>query len=210
MRLFRNRSFAAGAGIALSYFAGFISLFFVLSLYLQIGLGRSALYAGLTMLPFAAGTFAGASASDRIAQRLGRSVLLLGAGLVILGMTTLILTIRAAGTDVTGLQMLPSLLIGGIGSGLVIAPNVDIVLSAVPWRDAGSAGGVLNAAQRIGQALGIAIVGVALFGALGPNADNATAGALAQSYTHAVQVAAYYSLGAVLLAFLLVFLLPRR
>jgi hypothetical protein len=178
MRLFRNRSFAAGAGIALSYFAGFISLFFVLSLYLQIGLGRS--------------------------------VLLLGAGLVILGMTALILTIRVAGPDVTGLQILPSLLIGGIGSGLVIAPNVDIVLAAVPWRDAGSAGGVLNAAQRIGQALGIAIVGVALFGALGPNADNATAGALAQSYTHAVQVAAYYSLGAVLLAFLLVFLLPRR
>lgn len=69
VRLFKNRAFAAGTGISLSYFAGFIGLVFVLSLYLQIGLGRSALVTGLILLPFAAGSFVGAAFSDRVADR---------------------------------------------------------------------------------------------------------------------------------------------
>lgn len=273
IRLFRNRAFAAGVAIGFAYFAGFIGLIFALSLYLQIGLGRSALTAGLILLPFAAGSFVGAAFSDHVARRLGRWVLLLGSGLVIAGILALLATIRRTGVDVSGWEMLPSLLVAGIGSGLVIAPNVDLVLAGVPWQDAGSAGGVLNTAQRLGQALGVAIVGIALFGSLAANADRAAAVAVPQlrdhlateglnqgaidgavagfvrcfddraaatdpsmvpascpqpsaddpltaafgeaaevalryNFTQAIQVAALYALGAVVVTFLLVFLVP--
>lgn len=167
---------------------------------MQVGLGRSALAAGLILLPFAAGSVVASSFSDRVADRLGRWVLLLGSGLVLVGIVGVILTARLAGTAVTGVELLPSLLVAGVGSGLVIAPNVDIVLSGVSWREAGAASGVLNTSQRLGNTLGVAIVGNALFGALENGRD----------WSQAIQLAALYALGAVLLTFLLVFLLPGQ
>jgi len=274
IRLFRNRSFAAGTGVSLAYFAGFIGLLFVLSLYLQIGLGWSALHAGLAILPFAAGTFVGGAVSDQLARRLGRGVLLAGAATVAVCTAAVILIIHQQGASVSSLALLPALLVGGVGSGLVIAPSVDVVLSGVSWQDAGSASGVLGASQRLGQAIGIAVAGVALFGSLaagaphaaaraapglrrqlaaaglshravqggvahfagcfgrqsaaadptatppgcGPGRDPAVSAAfgsaarhaLASNFTHAVQVAAWYALGAIVLTFMLALLLPRR
>jgi EmrB/QacA subfamily drug resistance transporter len=274
IRLFRNRSFTAGVAIGLTYFAGFIGLFFVLSLHLQLGLDRSAWVTGLTLLPFAAGSFAGAALSDRISARLGRGVLFIGAALVIAGTLGVIVTLMVAGAQMTGLQLLPALLLTGVGSGLVISPNVDIVLATVPWQEAGAASGVLNTAQRLGNALGVAVVGVALFGALGSHAvtsadrsaaalrsdlvaagqDSSTAArgavafadcyvaqstaadptrtppgcpaptrgdpvagayaaaadrAQADNFTRAAVVASWWSLAAIVVTFLLVFLLPR-
>jgi EmrB/QacA subfamily drug resistance transporter len=173
LALFSNRSFTAGAAVSLVYFAGFIGLLFVLSLYLQIGLGWSALHAGLTILPFAAGTFAGAAFSDQLTQRIGRGVLQIGSLVVAVSTVAVILVIHAEGSSISGFQLLPPLLVGGIGSGMVIAPNVGAVLSGVPWQDAGSASGVLNTSQRLGQAIGVAIVGVALFGSISAGAAHA-------------------------------------
>jgi EmrB/QacA subfamily drug resistance transporter len=171
--LFANRSFAAGTGVSLVYFAGFIGFLFSLSLYLQIGLGWSAIEAGLTILPFAAGTFFGAAFSDRVTRRIGRGVLQVGSTIAAISTVAIILLIHTEGVAISGIHLLPVLLVGGIGSGLVIAPNVDVVLSGVPLQDAGSASGVLNASQRLGQAVGIAVVGVALFASIGTGAATA-------------------------------------
>lgn len=173
IRLFRNQAFSVGIAIGFSFFAGFIGLVFALSLYLQIGLGFTALAAGLTLLAFAAGTFVGSAVSDLVAHRIGNWVVALGSGIVIAGIIDLIVTIRSNGIDVSGWELGPSLLVAGLGSGLVIAPNVDIVLTGVPREEAGTAGGVLNTAQRLGNAFGIAIVGIALFGSLGTFAEQA-------------------------------------
>jgi EmrB/QacA subfamily drug resistance transporter len=210
--LFASRSFAAGSALGLVYFAGFIGLLFVLSLYLQIGLGWTALHAGLAILPFAAGTFGGAAMSDGLARRLGRGVLQIGSVVVALATVALILVIHARGSAVTGWQLLVPLLIGGIGSGMVIAPNVEVVLSGVSWQDAGSAGGVLNTCQRLGQALGIAVVGVVFFGSLSNGAASGQGAqrALAGSFTHATVTASLYALGAMVLTVLLVPFLPGR
>ena len=54
--------------------------------------------------------------------------------------------------------------LAGLGNGLVIAPNQDFVLSDVPQAQAGTAGGALITAQRLGAAIGIAVIGTALFG----------------------------------------------
>lgn len=166
VRLFRNRAFTAGMGIALTYFGGFVGIFFVASLLIQNGFGHSALYSGLTVMPFSLGSMISASQSDRVAQRLGRNCLILGSVLVMLGIGGLLVTIGIRGTALTGWQLAPWFLVAGFGSGLVVAPNVTLVLAGVPRQDSGSASGVLSATQRIGQAIGICLVGIVLFGVL--------------------------------------------
>jgi hypothetical protein len=77
----------------------------------------------------------------------------------------------------------------------------------VPRRDAGTASGILGTAQRVGTALGIAIIGTVLFGTLtvrpGPDA-------VAVAFTHSAQLALLANLGFVILALVLVLALPRR
>jgi EmrB/QacA subfamily drug resistance transporter len=206
VNLFRNRAFSAGVGLGLAYFAGFISLFFLLSLLLQSGLHKSALTAGLIILPFALGTFFGAAVSDGFAKRLGRGVLALGAAMVAVGIAATIAVLRARGASLLGWELIAPLGFGGLGSGLIIAPNVSLVLEHVPWQDAGAASGILNTAQRIGQALGVAIVGAVLASQL---ARHSALSAPAH-YSRAVQVASLYCLGLVVVALALVFVIPRR
>jgi EmrB/QacA subfamily drug resistance transporter len=177
LRLFRDRGLAVGTAIGLTYFAGFIGLLFALSLHLQLGLGRSALAAGLILMAFAAGSMLGGGLSGKVHARLGRGVLLLGTVLVGIGTVGVIITVNATSN---GVALLPSLFVVGLGNGLAIASNVDIALESVPPRESGSASGMVNTAQRIGNALGVAVVGVALFGALGSNAAAASESATAE------------------------------
>jgi EmrB/QacA subfamily drug resistance transporter len=173
MGLFRHRAFSAGVGLSVTYFAGFIGLLFALSLYLQVGLGKSALSAGLALLPFPVGSLVGATLSDSVTRKIGRWVLTIGSGLLMIGIVGIVLTIHYEGSS--ALQLLPAMVVGGFGSGMVIAPSTEIVLAGVPWQEAGSASGVLSAAQRLGQAAGIAIIGIVLFSVLGAHAKTSVA-----------------------------------
>jgi hypothetical protein len=69
---------------------------------------------------------------------------------------------RGAGVATAG-----PLLVAGVGSGLVIAPNLALSLSEVPVSRAGTAGGVMQTAQRLGSALGVASVGAVFFSRVG-------------------------------------------
>lgn len=175
LRLFRYRVFGAGTGLSLVYFAGFTSVFFSLSLWLQIGLGRSALSAGLTILPYAVGDLTGASLSNAAARRLGVRVLHVGTAMTAVGLGAALAAIALRGPTIPGVLLLAPLLFGGIGTGLTLAPNTNLVLSRVPVREAGGAGGVLSTAQRVGTSIGVAVVGVLLFGSLSTGAPGAAA-----------------------------------
>jgi hypothetical protein len=59
-----------------------------------------------------------------------------------------------------------SLVLDGAGMGLVMGPIIGIVLATVAPRNAGAASGVLASAQQVGNALGVALIGVIFFGAL--------------------------------------------
>ncbi|MDP9870073.1 MULTISPECIES: MFS transporter [Streptosporangium] len=163
LSLFGRRSYALGALIAALYFAGFTAIFFVLTLYLQDGLRYPALEAGLASMPFAAGSAAASVLGGRVVTRLGRPLVVLGLVLVAVGLTVTELAVRLVpGQQVAWAIALP-LLVAGLGSGLVISPNQTLTLSEVPVAEAGTAGGVLQTGQRIGTALGIAVVGSVFF-----------------------------------------------
>lgn len=205
VRLFARRSFTAGAAVALVHFAGFIGLVFTLSLYLQLGLGRSALVTGLVLTAFALGTLLGATTSDGLTARLDRSVLHLGAGLLVVGIVAVLAAVELTeGRPVWWL--LPGLAVAGIGNGLVIAPVTTIVLAGVPGPDSGAASGVLNTAQRVGQALGTTVLGLVLFTVL---ATATPATPTAEAYVGAIESALLGALAAAVATFLLVFALPR-
>jgi EmrB/QacA subfamily drug resistance transporter len=205
-RLVRERSFAAGTVLALVYFAGFTSVFFVLSILWQVGLGHSALSAGLVLLPFPVGSLLTAAVSDRFSARLGRTVLVIGCALLAAGLTALLLVLQATSPAPAGWQLAVPLAVAGLGNGLFIAPNIDFVLSAVPPREAGAASGVLNTGQRIGSAIGIAVIGTILFGTLHVTGPQQLAG----EYVHSAVLAGWASVGMVVVALGLIFALPRR
>jgi predicted MFS family arabinose efflux permease len=168
--LFRQRSFAPGLAVAGIFFMGIPAFFLIFSLWLQIGLGFTALHAGVTGVPFAIGSALASAASVRLAPALGRRILSVGSLLLIAGMAGLIWTVGRYGGTVHSWQLSPALLVCGLGLGSVIAPLVNVVLAGIRGQDAGSASGVLTTVQQVGGAVGVALIGVVFFGLLGSQA----------------------------------------
>ncbi|CAN5859567.1 MFS transporter [soil metagenome] len=163
--LVRLRPYMLGVGQGALFFAGFTSVFLVLTLYLQNGLGYSALAAGLTQTPFALGSVVGAPLGGRLVPRYGRLVVVAGLMLSALGLLGLDLTVALA-PDAGAAWLTPTLLLTGLGTGLTISPNVTLTLAEVDVRNAGAAGGLLQTAQRVGSAVGVALVLAQYFAAL--------------------------------------------
>lgn len=166
LSLFRVRSYALGALIGLLYFAGFTTIFFVYTLYLQSGLGYSALEAGLAITPFAVGSAVASAVGGRFVQRFGRHLVVGGLVAVIVGLAAADISLRLVPGSGGGWAAALPLLVAGLGSGFVISPNQTLTLSEVPVARAGSAGAVLQTGQRMGTAMGIAAVGAFFFNRL--------------------------------------------
>jgi EmrB/QacA subfamily drug resistance transporter len=174
LRLFRKRAFSVGLLLNLAFFLGVIPFFFTVIFFLQVGAGFSALGAGMLLVPFALGASATSAPSGVIAAKLGKNVLALGSLVMGAGMGLLSLTLSLAGPDVHGYQLVPALVVCGLGMGLFVAPVTNVVLAGIELEDAGSASGVLATMQEFAGAAGVAIVGVIFFGLLGTNAAHAT------------------------------------
>jgi len=178
--LFRNRAFVVGLLFFFVFFSGLPSFFLVLNLWLQIGLGFTALHSGLTIIPFAIGSGTASGLSIRLIPRFGKRILLIGAALAAIGVAVTIYSIHVIGTDLHSWQLIPAMLIGGVGLGLLIAPSLNFVLAGIAGRDVGSASGVLTTVQQIGGALGVAAIGVIFFGQLATHADTVSANQIPQ------------------------------
>jgi EmrB/QacA subfamily drug resistance transporter len=158
--LFRQRSFGIGVAASLIFATATAGLLLSMMLVLQIGLGMDPLTAGVAHIPFAIGAGLGVGFIGRgLVPKLGRNVLLLGAGCMITGIVALVPVFAAGG------QALPlglALLLAGLGMGMLAGPLTPIALSRIDKAHAGAAGGVLKAVQQLGSAIGAASVG-ALF-----------------------------------------------
>src|ERR1700680_1975703 len=180
LSMFRIPSFRVGVAIAAVFIAGIPAFFFTFSLMLQVGLGYSALHAGLTTIPWSLASAFASAMSTRVAPRLGKWTIAIGSGLLVIGILGVIATLDLRGTDVTSYDLRPTIVISGVGLCTVIAPLLNIILAGVPGRDAGSASGVLTTFQQLGGAIGVAVVGVVFFGLLSSRAPVAVATVLPQ------------------------------
>ncbi|WP_433533337.1 MFS transporter [Micromonospora sp. CA-263727] len=174
VRLFDHQSYTLGSLIALFYFGGFTAIFFIFTLYLQTGLGYSALVAGLAITPFALGSAVSATIGGRIVNRFGRPLVTVGLLAVVAGLGLVALAIEVAPHAPVPWVTAAPLLVAGLGSGLVIAPNQTLTLSQVPVPQAGSGAGMLQTGQRIGSAAGIAAVGSVFFSTVGSGGNDWT------------------------------------
>jgi EmrB/QacA subfamily drug resistance transporter len=210
--LLRQTSFSAGAIFAVVYFAGFSSIFFTLSILWQEGLGHTALITGLVGAPFSVGSLVSAANSDKLSARMGRMVLVTGCVLVLAGLALALLVVHLTAPSPDGWYLIGPLLLAGLGNGMTIAPNQDFVLASVPPKEAGTASGILSTAQRLGTAIGIAIIGTVLFGTLHLSPASVRSGpqAVARAFTHSAQLALLANLAFVVISLILVVALPRR
>ena len=173
LRLFRRKSYTSGIVLALLYFPAMAGLPLVLALYFQNGLGYSALHSALGVTAFAVGSAVSAQLSGRFVTRLGRPLIVAGTSTFGAGAIAMALVARTAPDEHAVLALAGPLFVMGLGSGAVISPNQALTLADVDPVVGGTAGGVLQTAQRVGLAIGQAVIGAAFFAAVsgtGPEA----------------------------------------
>lgn len=208
LSLFRVKSFAAGIAVQTVFGVGLGVFFLVWTLYMQVGLGWSPLRAGLTGVPFsiAVSTAAGMSV-QKLVPRFGRKVLQAGALVMGLGVLIYIGEAHRYGQDIASWQMALPLVVMGAGMGLIVAPLTDAVLSEVPREHAGSASGLINTVQQMGNALGLGLVSVVFFGSID---DHLARPQVGPAFVNAFQHALGWVAGVLGVIFLLMFALPKR
>ncbi|MDR6974819.1 EmrB/QacA subfamily drug resistance transporter [Streptomyces sp. 3330] len=208
LSLFRVRSFAAGVAVQTVFGVGLGVFFLVWTLYMQTGLGWTPLRAGLTGVPFslAVSTAAGLSV-QKLVPRFGRKVLQTGALTMAVGVLLYIWESERYGLGIAPWQMALPLVVMGVGMGLIVAPLTDAVLSDVPREHAGSASGLINTVQQMGNALGLGLVAVVFFGRIG---DRLTPAAVGPAFVDAFEHALGWVALVMFAIFLLMFALPKR
>jgi len=150
--LLRPKRFRLGVAIGLVFFVP-ASFFFILAIYLQQGRGMTAMQSGLIFVAVGVGYFAAMRPAMTWVRRLGAKVITLGALTTAAGVLLLAATAHVQDAWV----LTPGLALVGAGIGLVLVPLAAVVLADTPPEHAGAASGVLNTAQQIGGATGIAL-----------------------------------------------------
>jgi EmrB/QacA subfamily drug resistance transporter len=150
--------YPSGALIASVYFCGFSGIFLVAAVFTQGSLGLSPLESGLVVTPFALGSAVSSFVAGRLVDRYGRWVTIAGLATIAVGLGLVALLAAVVDENAVAWAILAPLALAGIGGGAVISPNTTLTLACVPNRMAGVASGVLQTGQRIGTAVGTALL----------------------------------------------------
>jgi EmrB/QacA subfamily drug resistance transporter len=157
LRIFRSRNVSGANVVQMLMVAGLFGMFFLGSLYMQRVLGYSALGIGLAFLPVALliGVLS-LGFSARLNMRFGaRATLIPGLVLVAAG---LLLFARAPVHAAYATDLLPAMVLVGIGAGLSFPAVMTLAMSGASASEAGLASGLVNTTQQVGGALGLAVL----------------------------------------------------
>jgi EmrB/QacA subfamily drug resistance transporter len=158
LSLFRSRNFAVGNAATLLIYGGLGAATFFVTIYLQQVSGYSPIEAGLSLVPitllmwFLSRRFG--ALSDRIGPRL-----LMGFGPIVAGLGLIWMGQLDADVDYWT-ELLPAVVVFGVGLSATVAPLTNTVLGSVPQHNAGVASGVNNQIARVAALLAIAAVGL--------------------------------------------------
>jgi EmrB/QacA subfamily drug resistance transporter len=194
LRVFRFRDVTVGNIVQALMVAGMLGFQFILPLYLRRVLGYGPAETGLAFLPI---TVVIAAVSLTVAPRLNtrfgpRAVVLASLPMLAAGLALLTLAGAQArfGTD-----LLPILVLLGIGAGLALPAVMMLVMSAVTAEDSGVVSGLANTTQQVGGAVGVAVLATLATWRTGQLlAGGHPAGALAAGHSAATALAAGYHL----------------
>ncbi len=174
--LFQLGSYRNGLLIATAYFAALPATFLLTTLYLQQGLGLQAVFAGMVTIPFALVSAVTASIGGRLVEKRGRSLVVTGLVVVLVGFGLAVLAATLSPRELTPWLMAAALAVAGLGGGFVISPNQTLTLADVPVSEGGVAGSMGQLGQRIGTAIGVAAASSTFFATLYAEGGGSDAG----------------------------------
>lgn len=157
LRILASRNVSGANGIQMLMVSGLLGMFFLGSLYMQRVLGYDPVEIGLAFLPVAVaiGTLS-VGVSARLTTRFGaRAVLLPGLSLIAVG---LLLLTRAPVDASYVVDLLPSMLLLGVGAGVSFPALMTLAMSGAAPEDSGLTSGLVNTTQQVGAALGLAVL----------------------------------------------------
>jgi MFS family permease len=173
LRFFRQKDFT-GAVLAIGLILfGMLVTFFFLTQFFQIVQGRSALEAGLLIIPTSLAMMFAAPLSGTLVSRIGPRYLVLA---MALAMVTGVLLLTSLEVGSSALAAVIPLTIFGFGAGLGMPALTDTVMAAVPEEDAGIGSAVNDVSRELGGALGIATIGSLVSSLYRANIDDALVG----------------------------------
>jgi EmrB/QacA subfamily drug resistance transporter len=157
LRVFRSRTVTVANVMQILMVAGLFGMFFLGALYLQRVLGYDAIEVGLAFLPVAIGIAAlSLQIAARLMMRIGAKNTMI-AGLVLVAVALVLF--RRAPVDASYLaDLLPVMVLMGVGAGLVFPSLMTLAMSAATPEDSGLASGLVNTTQQVGGALGLAVL----------------------------------------------------
>ena len=206
--IFRRRTITGTNVVGLLVAMALFSMFFFVSLYMQLVLGYDALEAGLAYLPLAVGIIVSAGIASALVTRFGFKPILVS-GLILTAIGLVWFAQVEVGGSYVGDILFPSL-VAAVGLGFAFVPMTIGAVSGVAPHEAGLASGLINTSQQIGGALGLAILASiansrtdSLMEQAG-GAQSALPGALTEGFQVAFMVGAGFAvLGAILAAVLI-------
>ena len=202
LSLFHARSFASGLVVNAGMFAYFGSVLLGLTLFLQVGLGLSALNAGLSFAPLGVAFACTSLLAQPLIARHGARVVTAGLVVAIAALGGLLLDVHLSGNATDPARLAPLFFAIGIGNGIVMPALIGVSLSDVPPQKAGAAAGTLATSQQFSVAAGVAVLSEIFFAALGSRPTE-------HSYVHAVQLVLALDIALVGACFIASQLLPR-
>ena len=156
LSIFRINGLGFADATQLTAFAGFLALFFFLTLYMQNVLGYSPIQAGLAYLPLTFAVGFAATASSQLVSRFGTRPVIVTGALIAAGGLYWLSRIPVDGSYLS--NVLPPMLVLALGGGPVFVGVTTAANAGVPADKAGLAAALLNASQQTGGALGLAIL----------------------------------------------------
>ena len=192
LRLFRKRNVSVANGVGLLWAAGMFAWFFFAAQYLGLVLGYDPLHVGLAFLP--ANVIMGAFSlglSARIVMRYGTR-LPIGVGMALVSLGLLLFAHAPVNGDFW-VDVLPGMIILGIGVGMAMNPVLIAAMSDVEPSESGLASGVTNTAFMMGGALGLAVLASLAAWRTGSVAATSEAAALNSGYHLAFLVGAVFA-----------------
>ncbi len=157
MRVLADRNRAGALLVMLCVATGLFGVFFFLTLFIQTVLGYSPIRAGIAFLPFAVGVVIASTLASPLVARIGpRPLIVAGSAMVAGGMFWYSRLTEHAGY---ASHLLGPTLVSSFGLGLVFVPLALVILHNVAEQDSGVASSLLNTAQQVGGAVGLALLG---------------------------------------------------
>ena len=173
LSLFRNPTFAGANTVMALVGLAMFGVFFYNSLFIQNVLGYSAVQTGATFLPMTLLIMFVAPVAGKLTDRIGPRWLM-GTGMSLL--TLSLILFATLDESSTFWNILPGLLVGGLGMAITMAPTTAAAMASVPIAKAGVGSAVINSMRQVGGSLGIAIMGTVV-------AASVTVGQRSPAYT---------------------------